>query len=300
MEIELRHMRHFVTVAEELHFGRAAARLGMAQPPLSQSIQRLETALGFKLFARTQRRVELTPAGRVFLDESRRTLSQADATVTLSRQAASDDTAELHVTFVSAALYRVLPVALRQFRSAHPLVRIRLDELATDPQIESLKDGTADLGFVTPPFRSTGGLEVVSIHRDPIVVAVPASSILARRDHLELSDLAEENFVLFPYKQGPTLHSRIMAACRRAGFLPHISQEARLMHTILSLVGAEMGVSLVPDGARTLGVDGVRFVPLSPVSEDLSWELSMAWRARGMRRPLRDLIDLVLASGKRP
>ena len=294
MEIELHHMRHFVAVAEELHFGRAAARLGMAQPPLSQSIRRLEAGLGFQLFSRTQRRVELTPAGQVFLGEARRALNQAGEAVRLARLAASDDTAELRVTFVSAALYRVLPVALQRFRSAHPRVGIRLDERATDPQIDGLKEGAIDLGFVTPPLKDAKGLEVVSLQRDPMIVALPTSHPLATRHSVALRELAAEDFIFFPYQQGPHLHSRIVAECRRAGFVPRIAQEARLMYTILSLVRAEMGISLVPVGARSIGLEGVRFVPLTGLASDVLWELAIAWRPRGMRRPLRSLIETVL------
>lgn len=149
MSVDLRHLRYFVAVAEELHFGRAASRLGMAQPPLSQSIRRLERDLGFLLFARTQRKVELTAAGRVFLDETRRTLMQAEEAVRLARRGASDETAELSITFVSAALYRLLPAALREFRRRSPSVSVKLDERPTEGQIADLKSGAIDLGLYT-------------------------------------------------------------------------------------------------------------------------------------------------------
>src|SRR3981081_1732970 len=148
MDMELRHMRHFVAVAEELHFSRAAARLGLAQPPLSQSIKRLEISLGVVLLTRTQRSVELTPAGHVFLDEARRTVAQADRAVHLARRAAIDDLTEIHITFVSAALYRILPAALRRYRAQCPEVEIHLEERATDLQLASLRDGSVDIGFL--------------------------------------------------------------------------------------------------------------------------------------------------------
>jgi DNA-binding transcriptional LysR family regulator len=273
-------------VAEELHFGRAAARLNMAQPPLSPSIKRLEGSLGLPLFARTQRRVELTPAGQVFLAEARRTLQQADEAVRLARRAASEDMAELAVTFTSAALYRVLPASIRAHRDRFPSVEIRLDEQPTDAQLAGLQDGSVDVGFVTPPLKAISGLEVEIVSQDRFGLAVPLSSPLAQRQAVALNELAREAFVLFPYVQGPALHGRLMSACRQAGFVPRVRQEARQMHTILSLVAAEMGVSLVPEGARSMRVDGVAIVPLTGTPDDLSWDLAIAWKPRGARRAL--------------
>jgi len=298
MNIDLHHMRHFVTVAEELHFGRAAVRLGMAQPPLSQSIKRLEAKLGFSLFERSRRKVELTPSGRVFLGEAKRTLAQAELAVRLAREAASDDLAQLTLTFVSAALYRILPAALRAYRAEMPTVGIRLQECGTDTQLAQLRDGAADLGFVHPPLRNAADLAVQTIHRDRVVAAVPASSELAVMSSIGLSDLVDERFVLFPSRRGPDLYGRILGACRDAGFAPRIEQEATLMHTILSMVAGEAGVSLVPDGARTMGVDGVVFVPITGLADDLVWELAIVWRANRVRRPLRLLIDTVVDVGR--
>uniref|UniRef100_Q07ML9 Transcriptional regulator, LysR family n=1 Tax=Rhodopseudomonas palustris (strain BisA53) TaxID=316055 RepID=Q07ML9_RHOP5 len=293
MTVDLHHMRHFVAVAEELHFGRAAARLNMAQPPLSQSIKRLETSLGFPLFTRTQRRVELTPAGHVFLVEARRTLQQADETVRLAKRAASENLAELSVTFTSAALYRVLPAALRAHRDRFPSVEIRLDERPTDAQMAGLQDGSIDVGFVTPPLKAVAGLQLEVVSRDRFELAVPLSSRFAQRDAVALSELASEAFVLFPYVQGPTLHGRLMSACRQAGFVPRVRQEARQMHTIFSLVAAEIGVSLVPEGARSMRVDGVAMVALTDFPLDLTWDLSIAWKPKGAGRPLRAFIEIV-------
>jgi len=265
----------------------------MAQPPLSQSIKRLETSLGFPLFARTQRRVELTPAGHVFLVEARRTLQQADETVRLAKRAASENLAELSVTFTSAALYRVLPAALRAHRDRFPSVEIRLDERPTDAQIAGLQDGSVDVGFVTPPLKAVAGLEIEVVSRDRFELAVPVSSRFARRDAVALSELASEAFVLFPYVQGPALHGRLMSACRQAGFVPRVRQEARQMHTIFSLVAAEIGVSLVPEGARSMRVEGVAMVPLADFPPDLTWDLSIIWKPTCAGRPLRGFIEIV-------
>ncbi len=285
-------MRQFVAVAEELHFGRAAIRLGMAQPPLSQAIKRLEDRLGFRLLERSRRRVELTPAGEVFLTEARATLSQADTAIRLARQAASHELAELRLTFVSAALYRLLPAALRSFSTRFPKVEIQLDEQPTDAQIEGLLAGRVDLGFVHPPLKAVEGLTVRTVARDALVAAVPAASKFADASVVDLADLREEPFVLFPHVQGPDLHLRILEACRTAGFVPRISQEAGRMHTILSLVASGLGVSLVPDGARTLRIEGVRFVPLAQQGE-LHLDLAMVWRRGRPQRHLNGFIETV-------
>ncbi len=286
-------MRHFVAVAEELHFGRAAARLNMAQPPLSQSIRRLEDGLGFALLERSSRRVALTPAGRVFLDEAKRTLAQAEATLRLARQVASDELAELTLGFVSAALYRVLPEALRTFRTRFPEIRIRLEELSTERQLESLRDGGIDIAFLHPPLRDAVDLEVQVVDRDPFVAAVPTGSPLAKTARLALGDLADQDFVLFPYRRGPSLYRGILTACRQAGFAPKITQEAQRMHTILSLVAAEMGVSLVPQGAQTLRIDGVAFVQVDGIPQALAWELAMVRRKTDRRRALLRFAEMI-------
>jgi DNA-binding transcriptional LysR family regulator len=298
MSVDLHYMRHFVAVAEELHFGRAAARLGMSQPPLSQSIRRLEATLGFPLFERTRRKVEPTPAGRVFLLEARRTLQQADEAVRLARRAASEDLAELSITFVSAALYRVLPAVLRKHRTRFPNVEIRLDEQPTDAQVRALQEGAVDLGFITPPVTAAG-LEIAMISRDRLIVAVPTPGRFDDRDRIALPDLAGEPFVFFPYAQGPALHARVMTACRKVGFLPKLAQEARQMHTILSLVAAGMGVSLVPDGARTMRIEGVRFLSLTGAPAELTWDLAIAWKPRGARHALLSFVQTIRSAGFR-
>lgn len=298
MMIDLNHMRHFVAVAEELHFGRAATRLGMAQPPLSQSIKRLEERLGFALFERTQRVVSLTAAGRVFLEEARRTIAQSEEAVRLARRAASDDLAEVSIAFVSAALYRLLPATIRAFHEVWPDTAIRLDERPTDTQLADLTSGDIDLGFFHPPIQAVDGLAVELVHRDRLIVAVPAHHPLAAQGPCRLADLAGQDFIMFPYQQGPVLHGNITNACRAAGFVPNVVQEARQMHTILSLVAAGLGISLVPKGARTMQIVGVAFVPLLDAPENVAWELAMGWRPRGARKALRNFLEVVRSTSQ--
>lgn len=297
MTIELHHLRHFVAVADEMHFGRAAERLGMTQPPLSQSIKRLEAGLGVTLFERSRRRVALTDAGRVFQAEATRTLAQADAAIRLTRRAASEEVAQLRIGFVSAALYRLLPDLLRRFRDRFPDVEIRLEEQSTEAQLAGLRDGSLDIGFVHPPLRNMDDLTVATVSRDRLIAAVPATHELADAATIELAALADSDFVLFPARQGPVLQGRIVQACRRAGFLPRIVQEAQRMHTILSLVAAGLGVSLVPEGARSLRLDGVGFVPVTGLPDDLAWELATVRAPRATRRHERAFVGMIQGLG---
>lgn len=297
MTIELHHLRHFAAVAEELHFGRAAEHLGMTQPPLSQSIKRLEADLGVTLFERSRRKVALTAAGRVFQAEAARTLAQADAAIRLTRRAASEEIAQLRIGFVSAALYRLLPDVLRRFRDRYSDVEIRLEEQSTDAQLAGVRDGSLDIGFVHPPLRDADDLAIETVSRDRLIAAIPAAHELAGAATIELAALAGSDFVLFPARQGPVLQGRIVQACRRAGFLPRIAQEAQRMHTILSLVAAGLGVSLVPEGARSLRLDGVSFVPVAGLPDDLAWELATVRALRAPRRHERAFMAMIRAIG---
>ncbi|BBK32140.1 LysR family transcriptional regulator [Stella humosa] len=294
MTIELRHFRQFAVLGEELHFGRAAARLGMAQPPLSQSIRRIEDHLGFPLLVRSRRHVELTPAGRVFLGEARRTLAQADDAILLGRRAAAEEMAGLNIGFVVSALFGLLPAAIRAFRLRFPQVGVRLDQRSTNEQTAGLVQGDVDAGFLHPPIHDAAGITVRTIRQDPMVAAVPETHALALRTELRLADLAGEPMILFPHVQGPNLHGRLTHACRMAGFVPRIVQEARQMQVILTLVAAGMGVSMVPSGTRAMNIDGVRLLPIADMPRDLTWDMAIAWRPKGAGRPLRSFIETVL------
>ncbi|BBK32141.1 LysR family transcriptional regulator [Stella humosa] len=295
MAIELNHLRQFVVLAEELHFGRAAARLGVAQPPLSQAIRRLEERLGFSLFDRSGRQVELSPAGRVFLVETQRSIAQADDAVMLARRAAAEEEVELTIGFVVSALFGLLPATLRAFRAEWPDLSIRLDQRPSIEQATGLAQGTIDIGFLHPPLANAEGVALELIRRDRLVAAVPEDSPFARSEDLHLSDLAGQPFILFPCAQGPHLHARIIQACRAAGFVPRVTQEARQMHAILMLVASGMGVSLLPSLAIAMAVPGVRLVPITDLASDLTWDMAIAWRPKGARRSLLRFIEVARA-----
>jgi DNA-binding transcriptional LysR family regulator len=273
--VELRQLRYFVAVAEELHFGRAAARVGIAQPPLSQQIQRLERELGVLLFTRTNRRVALTPAGRIFLDEARNTLAQAERAVDLVQRAGRGEAGKLAVGFVGSACYGLLPRVLRAFRAGYPGVELALHELSSARQAVALREGRIDVGFVRPTLNEPA-LRFETILREPLMAVLPEAHPLARLERVPLESLAGEGFVIFPRQLGPGLFARIVAACGRAGFAPEIVQEAVEQTTIVSLVAVGMGVSLLPASIEYLRWPGVACRPLTEGTPDI--EMALAWR----------------------
>ena len=260
--IELRHLRYFVTVAEELHFGRAARRLQMAQPPLSQQINRLEALVGYSLFERKPR-VALTEPGKVLLAAARRILLQVEQGVDATRRAGRGETGTLTVGFAASAMLTALPDTFRAYRDRFPQVDLRLREMSTSAQLEALKAGIIDVGFVREPTLDES-LVAEPVVREPFVVALPPDHPLRVHPRLPLGVLADEPFVLFPRFVAPTLYDQVIALCRSGGFHPRQVQEAQEWLTIVSLVDAGLGVSLVPASFQRLGWGGVSYRPLEP------------------------------------
>ena len=258
---DLRRLRYFVAVAEELHFGRAARRLNVSQPPLSVQIRTLEREVGTPLLIRTQRRVELTEAGRVLLDEARRLLSQAEAAVVHARRAAEGAVGRLAIGFVSTVDYSILPPLVRRFRQKHPGIALKLLELTGDRQQALLQSGELDLGLSILPSPAVG-LMMRPVFREPLISAVPASHPLAARRRTTLRSLAREPFIQFPREFAPGLYDLAIAACQKAGFTPHLAQEAIQMQTILGLVAAGLGVALVPQCMSKLQRADVHYLAL--------------------------------------
>jgi DNA-binding transcriptional LysR family regulator len=292
--VELRQLRYFVAVAEELHFGRAAERVGIAQPPLSQQIQGLERELGVQLFERTKRRVQLTPAGAVMLEEARHTLQQAARTVELAQRAGRGEAGHLGIGFVGSATYRVLPDVLRAFRERYPGVRLTLLELSSARQVVALHERGIDVGFVRPPLPDRD-LIIETVERDPLMAVLPVTHVLAARPALPLAALADESFVLFPPALGPGLHAHILGACERAGFTPRVTQEAIEQPTIVSLVSAGIGVSLLPASIERIPWPGVACRPLT---DDLPpVELALARRHDDQAPVLAAFLAVARAAG---
>lgn len=290
--MELRHLRYFVILAEELHFGRAAEKLHISQPPLSMQIRALENELGVMLFNRTQRHVALTQAGHALLQEARQLLARVDQAILITRRAGRGEIGELAVGFISVADYNVLPLVLREFRRKYPLVNLTLREATTDAQVRDLLAGRLDVGFLLPPITEPA-LESVSILREPLIAALPEKHPLAKKPgKLALEKLKDEPFILFPRPNAPGLYDDIVSCCKTAGFSPRVEQEAIQMQTIISLVSAELGVALIPASLSNLRRTGVVYKALrhqSPLTE-----IHLAWR-RGDELPaLRVFVDLAI------
>ncbi|AQG97917.1 LysR family transcriptional regulator [Burkholderia sp. KK1] len=295
--IELRLLRYFATVAEEMHFGRAAARLAMTQPPLSQAIRALEEALGVQLFARTKRTVELTPVGKDLLPEVRRLLASADALRPLAQSLARGEAGRLSLAFVSTADYGLLPALLRDFGARYPGVRLQLTEATSDVQIEELVAGRIDAGLVIPPLppRYASSLQYVPIAREPLMIAMSekqAEELDSAEDApVDLHDLAAAPLVVFPRRLAPGLYDIIMGCYGAAGLTPRIGQEAIQMQTIVSLVSAGMGVALVPQSLRHLRRTGVVYRPLLDPGPIV--ETGLVWRFAEVSPVLAGFIEIV-------
>ncbi|HWD65171.1 MAG TPA: LysR substrate-binding domain-containing protein [Solirubrobacteraceae bacterium] len=261
-------MRYFVAVAEELHFRRAAARLHISQPPLSQQVRQLEEELGTQLLIRNRRRVELTAAGEAFLRDARVILGELDGAVGTAQRIGSGQAGRLRINFVGSALVSIIPAAVQAFRRDRPGVEVEMRERPTAEQLRAVRSGSVDLGFVRPPIDDLDGLRAEVVLREPTVAVLPSSHPLAEGGRISMSRLAGEPLVLFPRSQASGYHDLLISALARGG-PPRVVQYAPEMTTIVGLVAAGLGVSLVPRSVERLALGGVSYrpVPGAPVSE---------------------------------
>jgi DNA-binding transcriptional LysR family regulator len=293
--MELRHLRYFVAVAEEHHFGRASARLHIAQPPLSRQIRDLEREVGTPLFERVPRGVELTAAGRAFLPEARLTLAQAERAQRTAQRAALGEIGRLRVGFVEAATYSgVLPDVLGFFRMHLPDIGISLLEMDPIEQVEAFRDGRIDLGILhSPPADADRWLRVEPVYADSLVAAIPRTHRLAGRTRMTLANLADESFVLFPRYAAPGLYDAIIACCRASGFSPRIVQEAEGWHTVAGLAGAGVGVAFVPRSFTNFQRPAVVYQSVRGLTVHM--RMSAVWK-RGEKSPVRERFVTALQS----
>jgi len=292
--MELRQLRYFVTVAEELHFGKAALRLHMTQPPLSQTIQALEELLGAPLFERNRRGVTLTPAGQALLPEARRMLAQAHELPQLVRRAAGGEVGRLTLAFVSSADYSVLPPFLRAYRAAYPQVQITLQEATSDLQLDDLLHNRIDVGLLIPPLPDKAKLELdyLPVLNEALMLALPAGlPSLKKKGKLALGSLAPLPLIIFPRAISPALYDAILSVFREAGVTPEIGQQAIQMQTIVSLVSAGMGMALVPQSVSNLMRPGVEYRALEDATPLV--ETGLAWRRDNASPVLRGFLDLL-------
>lgn len=270
--MELRQLRYFVAVAEELHFRRAAAQLHISQPPLSQQIARLEQELGCRLLNRTRRRVELTPAGEAFLRDARAMLGELEVTIATVRRIDAGQAGLLRVAFVGSALLSIVPGIVQRFRRGRPNVEIELRERSTLEQLRALNAGVADVGLVRPPIDPDPALRAEVVMRERTVAAIPSGHRLAKLRRVPLERFAAEPLVLFPREQAPGFHDLLTRRLAATGTAPQVVQYAPEMLTIIGLVAAGIGVSPVPASVARLALDGVTYRPLTgaPATELLA------------------------------
>jgi DNA-binding transcriptional LysR family regulator len=262
MDIELRHLRYFIAVAEEEGFSQAARRLSMAQPPLSQQIRQLEERIGVALFERRPR-VKLTPAGERLLPAARHQLALLERSMEAARRASSEPRGVLQVGFSSSAALTVLPKVWQAFRARTPEVELRLQELHSAEQLERLRTGVLDVAILREP-TVDDAFSVRELIREPLVAVLPARHRLARSAAVRVAALSREPLVLFPRPTAPTLYDQIMSVCAEGGFAPVIGAEAREWHTITALVAAGFGVAIAPAGVARLRLPGAVTRPLRP------------------------------------
>lgn len=294
--MNLRQLRFFVTVAEELHFGRAADRLCMTQPPLSQAILALEHELGLALFERTKRHVALTAFGRHLLPHAMRVLNEADALPAIARQLARGECGMLKLGFVTTADYNLLPDLVSRYSARYPDVKVTLKEMTSDLQVDALMQGEIDAGLIIPLHATLHAeLEYAPLITEPLVVAVPEAWMRSGRlaitgGRLAVSALAEQPMVLFPRHVGPAFHDLITSYFVRNGIHPAVVQEAIQMQTIVSLVSAGMGVALVPGSLRNLARSGVRYFDIE--GEPPSIETGIVWKSGEVMPTVRHFVEI--------
>jgi DNA-binding transcriptional LysR family regulator len=289
--MELRHLRSFAVLAQERHFGRAAARLHIAQPALSQQVKQLERELGVDLFTRTTRRVELTEAGARFAEHARTVLGDVDRAAEDMALLATGRAGRVSVGFIGTATYDVLPRVAREVRAALPDVDLDLRGELLSPQLATgLLDHTYDVALLRPDPLNQGDLSVSRLRTERLVAVLPSAHPLAGRRRIALSALADEAFVVHPSGHRSSVHARVLAACEAAGFTPSPVLEVGETATLVVFVAAGMGVALVPEPVRSLGLDGVAYVPLTDAP---TIDLALATRSDGDSPAVRRVAEII-------
>ncbi len=288
--MEFRHLRYFLALAEELHFGRAAQRLSISQPPLSLNIQQLEASVGAQLFNRNSRGVQLTAAGQAFVPAARALLAQAGAAARQAREVAQGQAGELQIGFAGTLLYCGLPQVLQRFQDSHPRLRLVLRELSSSEQLSELVRDRLDVGFVHTP-RVPPGFEQVLVASQPMVACVPATHALAAARAVALHDLQGQSLVVVSRAVWPDYHERILAECELAGWLPPVVHELRHWLSVVALVAQGQGVALVPEALAQSALAGAVFVSLKDSA--LRYDTRCLWRSNRDQAALQDFVRTV-------
>ncbi|SIN76444.1 transcriptional regulator, LysR family [Vannielia litorea] len=293
--MEMHQLRYFVAVAEELHFGRAAQRENVSQPPLSLQIKKLEEELGVLLLERTKRRVRLTEAGAAFLPEARSILATAKNAKHMALQAHRGEIGQVRLGFVHSASLGYLPQLVEPFRKAFPLVKICLEEMTVTEQVEALHDGSIDIGIVRPLVEMPEW-ESFQVVREGFTLVVPVTHAMAGQDSVDLRSLRDENFVFTPEHRSPAFYSQLMRIFAKSGFVPKVVVEANTVYTTIGLVGTGAGLGILPESVSCVQIPSVRFVPIRNTSETA--ELQMVYQPDRLTNSARKMVDFAKALAK--
>lgn len=292
--IDLRQLRYFVVLSEELNFGRAASRLHITQPPLSQQIMQLEASLDTPLFIRGKRPLRLTHAGVELLSGARRLLAQADVVIEHAKLAGRGERGRLGIAFVAGALPQLLPQCIGAYRSQHPDIRLELREGVTQRQREAILAGEMDIGFVRPIGNDSGELSTRTLIREPMMLALGEHHPLAHLKRVPVEALAAEPFILFSRKDAFYFHKIVSDILHQAEVVPEIVQDATQLYTVVALVSSGVGLSIVPASARHMRFPGVAFRPLD-IDKPVSAVLDLIWRSDDDHPALMNFIDIAVA-----
>lgn len=288
--MELRHLKYFVAVAEEMHFGRAAKRLHIAQPPLSKQIRDLETELGLTLFDRSKRQIRLTDAGSYFLKEVRQLLEQVAQTAENARRIHRGHAGRLVVGFVGSVIHTFLPERIRSFRERYPEVELVLQEINTAEQVKALQAGRIDVG-VHYIYGHDETLESQLISKAPLMAVLPRKHALSGRKSIHIRELAREPFIANTRSTEPVVRDAFIVMCHAAGFSPRIAQEAGQVQTVLGLVASGLGVCLLPDFIKNIRRPGVQYIPLTGAAPVV--KLAVVWRSESASALVKSFVNVI-------
>lgn len=290
--LELRLVRQFVAVAEELSFRRAAERLHMSQPPLSVAMKSLETQIGTRLLDRSKHHVRLTPAGRTFYQDAIQLLKLSQQAVERARRTGDGRDGSIRLSFVPSAALDLLPAILKRFKAEHPTVELKLTAENTRRQLEDLRQGHVDLALVVGPVHPQNGLTVVGLKSQDFVIAIPRTHQLVGRTCVDVHDLADEPFISFTATEGAGFVSALMATCQASGFLPNVAHEASQMQSILTLVAGGLGVALVPASLARLQMEDVVFLKILESTRRPSYDLVFVYSQANENPVVQALVNL--------
>ena len=298
MSLDLKKLRYFLVLTEELHYRRAAARLGIAQPPVSAAIATREESLGTQLLERDRRSVRLTPAGQALAKEAAQLIAKADAAERLVKRVAGAEVSRIRLGFVPWSVMKILPRSLLEFRKQWPQVKVRIDEQMSRSQVEALREGSLDLGILNRNLVETRGLQLHTLETTHLVAVVPARWPIGKLQHIRLQDLARHPFLVFPNHWVPNYFAAFKDACRQAGFIPKVAQYVGQPYTMFNLVANGLGVGLVQDTARHLKMEGVTLLDIVDLAKPFWSEIALAHVKQTLSPPVAALKDILVRNAQ--